>query len=130
MVDISGLRIDPDKAKDGVWKTWNGIRFRIGSTTTRAWQEAHRRTVATDRRAWMQMDLLEQLALLAPAIAEHLITGWEDLEEGGQPVPFSKEKARELMRDESLQELRIWVYQSALETDEYRVRSHAEAVGN
>lgn len=117
-------------AKDGVWKTWNGIRLRIASTTQAAWQAAHRRIVARDRQAFAQMDMAEQMRLLAPAIVEHLLTDWADIEENGHPVQFSKAKALEYLSDGSLVDLLIFVFNAALDNEEYRARARKEAVGN
>ena len=69
-----------------------------------------------------------QEQILIKSLAETVLLGWEGLEEGGQPLAYSKETALRLLTD--LKDFRDDVLTLARQAEAYRVQALEDAVKN
>lgn len=73
----------------------------------------------------------EDLAVTLPCIARYVILDWSDIEdEAGNPIPYSPEKALEILSNPDLHEIRDWVKRKSSAIDGYRKKLNEEAVKN
>lgn len=114
---------------EGVWVEI-GERARI--LVARAGNPKHEKLVRELRkpheRRFRDGKLPDDLAtkLAVEAIARTILLGWEGLEdENGEPMPYSVEKARELLTE--LKDFRTEVAEIATEAEMYRKESLTEA---
>lgn len=128
---LSRFTTDSTLELNGVWvDIGEGAKLlvaRVGNPRyrerLRALMKPYKRQVRTDT---LPEDLSEDMVLRA--FSETILLGWEGLEdEDGKAVPYSREKAYELLRD--LRDFRAIVAEIAQEQETYRAME-AEAEGN
>ena len=92
---------DPKKESEGVWKTIGpGARICVARFDNRDFQDALSKGYE-ERRAELDVggEVSEALAaeIMAGAMAEHLVKGFEGLAYKGKPAEYSKEMTRTLL---------------------------------
>ena len=97
-------RIKPDDAR-----AEGGVLFNLDPTTTvtvasidsRRFLQIKEDLFRPHRRQSAKGELDPQLErdLMAQAVADGLLLGWEGLTDGGKPFPYSKDAARQLCKD-------------------------------
>lgn len=120
---------DKSKEVDGVWKEFQGARFRIASSQSTVYKKALVR-LAKKQGNKKEVDIDENISLLCEAMAEGLLLDWEDVgfidDKGNlQEVPYSKEKAKEALITNY--DLREFVQEVADDLEEYK-REYIEDV--
>jgi hypothetical protein len=108
MGSLSEVRLDLDAVKNGVWKTWRGIRLRIASVDSEEYQKAVE-GAAKEHFSRLQTDPEFEQELNRKLVAKHLLKDWEDLEDGGKVIPYSTQKAEEYLLDPTLNPLYMFV---------------------
>lgn len=134
MARLSSLRSDLTKEKVGVWVAWElGIRFRIARMNNPSYDEAVREALRPHRdrirRGVMDEREIERLSL--QAVGTHILTGWENVEgDDGMSIPYSPEKAVEILGDARYREVYDFVVDVSRRSALYRVQEREDDLGN
>lgn len=131
-MDLKGLRTDPEKERGGVWRTYPGtdVEVRIARTRTDEYQREARRVARQERARSGKFDEKSILDAMAPVVAKLVILDWKNITENGQTVPYTPEKATEILRDPQLADFRDWILGVASDADNYRDVAIEMASGN
>jgi len=105
-MDISKRRIDAKKSVDGVWFDLDTeTRLLIGRVASPAYKRLLREKmlpfVDDIRNNSFSQD--EQDRITAEVFSELVLLKWEGLKENGVDIPYSKERALELLSDPALE---------------------------
>ncbi len=116
-MDLANKRADFKRSCEGVWISglpgWDDLRIKVRGSTSPVYRDAivrlqrevpiaernQDRSLSTDRADRLQGEILAEAGLL----------DWENLTILGVAIPYSKEKARELLTDQSLLEFQVMV---------------------
>jgi len=104
MYEINEVKTDKKKEAEGVWiDIGNGGRLKIARNgnpnTQRKWEKiradpAIRNSLRHDTISLEKMD-----DLILDVLSETVLLDWEGMSENGEPMKFSVEKAREVLRN-------------------------------
>lgn len=142
MVKLKSLRVDTTAEAEGVWLEYvHGFKVRIASTATRKFRDAMEAAMLPYRdliRADQGKDKAERkftddmrTSLLREVVAEHVLVGWEGLEDDeGEQVPYSKAAALALLNDPGMHRLLSWIEAAAANEDVYRAERLERDRGN
>lgn len=134
MVKLSELRSDLKAERDGVWSTYvPGFDLLIASTATREFEDALRKAMEPWAEAARAGKLTDEIrdATVRDVYAEHVVRDWRGYDDdAGQPVPYSKAAAAELLKDPAMHRLWSWVQTVAGSEARYRVKAKEKALGN
>lgn len=133
MTDLTNLRTDPARESRGVRRFWrDGIHLVIGSLGNPAYDRDRRECIRRAGDVLRELDPTspEVLDVVAPAIARHILLGWDGITENGAPLPYSVAKATELLTDPGLRHLRAFVLQAADDVNAYLASQAASAEGD
>ena len=116
-------QIDLEKAAAGVWVPYSGdIRFLIARSDSpeyvRAIKQLERR-FGTQLTSGAMTDN-EADRLLAGLMVDHILNGWEGLQNDEEEFPYNRENALALMADPSYADLRAWIMKQAGDIENYR----------
>lgn len=134
MVKLSQFKSDLDKERLGVWITFaEGIRFRVARMGNAQYVAASRELLKPHRdrirRGVMDEEEIERLSL--SAIAEHILTGWENIDDdAGNAVPYSPAKAAEILGDPQYRDVYDFVLSTARRSELYRIQDREIDLGN
>ena len=128
MAELDSIRIDLKMSEEGRWVDFDGdIKLLIARKPNPRYEdvlhalvEKHGRAVTNDD----DMDMTRQ------AVARCVLLGWKNLTEGGKEIPYSPEKALELLRDPSLRDLYEFVLVSAHSREAYRKQTVKQQAKN
>ena len=106
-MDIGSIKINASKIEDGVWvdtiPEFGDLRLLVRGTSSFAYRDAigrlSRNLPKNKRNDDGSVPAKELDRLTAQALAEGALLGWENVEIGGVAVPFSKERAVDLLTD-------------------------------
>lgn len=120
--EVEGARIEVDGETTLIIARYDNKAFRkLRSKLLEPYVTARGRKGATEEQA---QEVLER------CLGETVLLGWEGLMLDGEEVPYSKEKAIELMKDPRLVDFKEMVmYQSQL-LENYRLEAFEEDLGN
>lgn len=127
MSSLSAIRLDTEAQKAGVWQAFDGnISFRIarsGGKEHLAWLRSKIGEDATE-------DEVSQLSL--EGAARFLIKDWRGIreEDTDEEIPYSVERAIEIMLDPSLEDIHQFVVRTATKKELFRKKRKEEALGN
>lgn len=133
LVDIDSIAIDLDREEAGVRRQWrSGVGLWIASSGRSAYQAQARELLrrAREERGDREPTERETLAMLAPAIAKHLLRGWEGLSRGGAPLPYSVAQAEQLLADERYYHLAAFVVAQAADLEAFLGAAAKSAEGD
>jgi len=134
MAKITEIRTDMEKAENGVLVDYAaGIKLRIASINGAKYKKHRSRLLKPHLRQVRTKKLSadEVLEIIKPAVANHVLVGWENLEdEAGNEIPYTPEKALEFLKDPTLSDLYNFVLEIAGENEVYRHELTEEAEGN
>ena len=134
MTDIETLMTDPAREVRGVRRLWrDGIYLTIASLNGEAYLAPRRECLRSggDRLRELEADSPEVLDVLAPALARHILIGWEGITDSAKaPVPYTEAKALELLLHPRLRHLRRFVLEAAGEEAAYLARKIESAEGD
>jgi hypothetical protein len=118
------IRTDLDKTEDGVWvKYLDDVELCIASVNNKAYREACERLWRPHLREMRMKQMSTQAIaeLTKPAVAQHLLKGWKNIQDDdGAEIPYSPQKALDLLRDPALQDFYNFVVDVAAEAQNYR----------
>lgn len=104
-MDLSEHKVDPQKREDGEWvddiPEMGDLRLLVRGSENKMWRKRFDVLVAAvPRKKKMNgLDPEERDRITALLLAETCLLGWENLTIGGDVVPYSKDKAKELLTD-------------------------------
>lgn len=128
------FRTDPDKSRRGTpIELEGGVRVFIARARIRLWRarvrellEPHRKEL---RAGTLPLDVLTRIE--GEAAADTLIRGWEGLtDDDGDVVPYSPEKARELMTDPRYERFQDLIIGEAEHLENFRAEVGEQSLGN
>lgn len=136
MAKLSSIASDPTLENNGVWRTYPGTDIkvlvaRLGNPD----YERHAKSLRRHKRAQAAADgtLSEREAkdAIAPAVAKHILKGWENLQDDtGADIPYSEAEAIKLLCNDDYHDFYTWVLKVAQDSDAYRREAEAAAKGN
>ena len=136
-MDIKGRRIDVDKREQGDWveniPEWGDLRLKvrgINNADYRKLQAKLLETVPRQKRLRGTIEPEEQDRILNTCLLNTCLLDWENLSDGGQPVPFSKETARSFLFDPEMEPFREAVAFAARVVAEQQDETIEDALGN
>lgn len=100
MADFFAVQADPKKRDEGIRFLYRGdIVLIIRSAESAAFKEAEFKALKAFKPAGEVATDDEVRTIYEGVFADSLLVGWENLEIDGEAVPFSREKALELIRN-------------------------------
>jgi len=133
MADIKVVKTDMEKAEKGVWVPFeSGIELCIASANSPEFRKARSRVMKqfTRRIRSKSVNPDEVLEALKPVYAKHILVGWKNIEEDGQEVSYSANKALEYFRDPSLSIFFDFVLEASGDDETFRMEDFEEAEKN
>jgi hypothetical protein len=147
-MDLLGIKVDPAKVAGGVWwSIWREPDNRIGGKSVddpgegpallivpaltayeRALDDARRPHLYEIREGKVSDAVLRKIQ--GEALGRAVLRGWRGLVVGGQPLPWSEDKAVELMTDDAWLSLREFVQSAANWRAALAAQEVAKAAGN
>jgi len=128
--EFGNFKTDPEKEEDGVWYEY-APKFRLliarmGNTKCqRLFEKREKPYMHRIRQGELDEDTA--MEILIETLAETVLLGWEGLLSGGEPIPYSKEKARELL---AVRDFRAVVLEFAKDGDNFREDIQEESAKN
>jgi len=132
MVKLKSIAVDPKAESEGVWLEYvAGFKVKVASTATRAFRDAmeaamlpYRELIRADQgKEKGERKFTDEMRtqVLREVVAKHVLVGWEGLEDDdGQPLPYSPERALELLSDPAMHRLVSWLETVAASEEVYR----------
>lgn len=130
-MDLSTLKIDTEgKAVEGVWFDYGeGCRLLIARLGNRKFADYHRRLLKRHQHlvdtGRMPLDLSRKL--FAESCANTVLLGWEGITEGPDELPYSVEKAQEILADPKYEVFANDVMEFARGLEAFRAEGVAES---
>ena len=135
MAKLSSVKSNVKKSEEGIWTPFeSGIEFLIARMGNPKYTKLlaklsrpHHRKLRGSRGASsdLENDLTKQ------AVAKTVLVGWRNLDdEDGNPIPYSQEKALEIISDPAYIEVYNFVLATAGDFQAFREEDQAESLGN
>jgi hypothetical protein len=129
-MDFATFRTDETAENEGVWiDIGPDCALLIGRLASKRHSECFRRmTSAPSIKKALDANSLsaeESARIQGEVLAETILLGWRGLQENGAEIPYSKEKARELL---TVKDFRALVQDEAAKQSNFRVKEITEAV--
>jgi len=131
------IQTDINKSHNGVSIQYPGTDFHVGIRRgdNPRFEEAVRdlRMESQGKKLLTgELNSREALNIMAPAVARHIIVDWKNLADNdGNPIPYSPQKAMEILQDPESTDLYLWVMKQANDPSNFRKQqAEAEAQGN
>ena len=136
MAELNTVFTDLRKAEEGIWVTYPGsdVECRIArlSNNPRFQQEAMklRRDAKLRRILEGGFNTQDAKETIAPVVAEYVLLDWKNLTENGEAIPYTREKATELLCMPEMADFYDWVLIIANDVDLYRKDIQSADQGN
>lgn len=135
MAKLRTIKTDSAAERDGVWMKYPGtdIEIKIARFGNPSFEADSRefRTLAKQAKDGVELTERESKDAVAPAVARHLVKDWRNLEDDdGAAIPFSQERAVELLKTPELHDLYDWIVAQSRNADRFRRAEVAATVGN
>lgn len=113
-MDLSQRKTDVKRASDGVWISdipgWGDLRIKVRGASSVVFRDAYARlqrdVPPSERNADRTLSTERADRLLGEILAEAGLVDWDNVSMAGEPLPYSKEAARELLTDPAHAEFR------------------------
>lgn len=122
---------DPELELNGVWvEIGQGARVKVARTNNKRYTERMQALMRPHRRQLRMGQLDDEVfdAILIRVVAETVLLDWENLEDGGKPIPYNTENAMRLMTE--FPDFRNVVAEIAQEMETFRAVELADAEKN
>lgn len=136
-MDMNSRKIDTAKQEQGAWvddiPEWGDLRLKvrgIGNSDYRRLQSKLLESVPRQKRVRGAIDPAEADRITATCLLNAVLIDWDNLQENGEPVPFSKEAAKRYLFDPEFAEFRAAVSWAANVVSEQGAESAEDALGN
>lgn len=133
MTDLSSLLLDEEKVDNGIELQWEGdIFLTLAPMHNKRMEEFIRRKTMERSRAGRARRLTDEESeqITNEAVARCVLVGWRNLQQNGEDVPYSWQKALELLTHPGLTHLYRFVMLSSSDDAQYRVELEEDVVGN
>ena len=134
MAKLTQFQGDVAREEQGVWVEYAaGVEFRIARLNNPAYQKCLRKLLKADGRRFRRRRPTDENAekLTNRALAQHVLVDWRNLEdEDGSPIPYSVEKALEILSDPQYHDIRDFVVEVATDSDVFAAEEREDAEGN
>lgn len=136
-MDMNSRKIDPEKLEQGAWvesiPEWGDLRLKvrgIGNSDFRRLQSTLFESIPRQKRVRGSIDPDEQDRITATCLFNTVLIDWDNLQENGEAVPYSKEAAKRYLFDPEFVEFRAAVSWAASVVSERGEDSAEDALGN
>ena len=133
MGDLKKIRVDIEKSNEGVWFSepalFDDIEFLIGRQSSPRFNEfiqAEAQKPGGDKERNKKEDRDHTDLVYANTI----LLGWKNMQIDGEEIPYSVEKAYELLQNDELVDLRVFVLTKAQSSANFRKEALAKAAKN
>lgn len=126
---LSAIRQDMEAQTQGVWAEFSsGVLFRIsryGSKEQDKWQRSAMEALGEDPSEEARA------AVVMESVGRFNIKDWRGIhDEDDSEIPYTAESAVEIMKDESLEDLRAFIFGIATNKQRFRLKRKEAALGN
>lgn len=131
MAELFQLQLDEQKVKDGVWIPFEyDVKLLVCGSTSEGFRRDFNEIMKMNREKIRTTGLSpdERAQLLKPAIARHLLKGWQNITINGTTLKYSESKALELLNN--VEGLALFILNAADEREFFRRESQKEAEKN
>lgn len=131
---LSSIKQDQDKAEKGVWVDFpDGLRVliaRAGNTACKKMTAQLRKPIENKIKKGLVSDsVLSDIS--KKVVAKQIVLGWENLQDDdGKEIPYSPEKAYELISDPENEIFYNWILESSVDEMNFRKESKEDELGN
>lgn len=102
---LDDIKVDVSKLENGEWvdniPDMEGLRLKVRGINNTAYRRLQQRLVSTlprKKRINQQIDIEDMDRITSTCLFECCLDGWDGITNGtGEPLPFTKEKAHELL---------------------------------
>ena len=131
-MDISKFKVSKEDKENGRWFHFeDGIQFKIKPIRHKDTMKAIQKVSQT-----MGIDLLDNRNVFTEEareqrtkiFAEHVVVDWKNIEVNGKTLPYSPEKAFEILMDEQFEILSDFIMGTASDMDKFRAKQVEENV--
>jgi hypothetical protein len=134
MAKLSSIAIDTKKSIDGVWcPLYDGIELKIARINNPDY-EKYREKLNEPFLRQIRASIIDKgvmADLTKQAVAKCVLIDWKNIEdEVGQPIPYSYEKALEILRNPAYVQLADFVMAKACDYELYRQVAKSESIKN
>ena len=130
--ELSKERISVEAKEKGVWKSnpkWTGVKWLIASSATTKVKRAIAEMLDPVRETGIPLGEEEIAKRMARIMSDHLLLDWEgDISSGGEPLPYTKENAYDLLM--AVEPLRDWIIQQSDRIENFREELLGKIEGN
>jgi hypothetical protein len=133
MLDLKSIAVDAAKSVNGHWVKWMGAEFLLARYSNR-FAETARAQLHLEWYKKLQQEKIsdneeqEYRRRHAEIIASYVLLDWKNIGEDGKELPYSAEKAVELLTDDSYQDLLDFIIQESTNRDNYLKDAEAQVV--
>ena len=134
---LSSIEVDPDKIEQGQWigniPEDGDLELKVRGLQNADFRRLQGKLVEAVPRAKKvggRLDPDEQDRVTNQCLAATVLLGWRGLEDDNGPIPFSKEKARELLMDPRYRRFREAVIWAASVVGEEQAAALEDDAGN
>jgi len=122
-MDLGKIKLDLDKTTNGIWEDLDGetsvlIARMYNPKFNKRFQELTENYQSGARKRSITPE--KAMEILTTCLAETILIGWKGLKLNGQEVPYSVEKAKEILADPQLSTFRQMITEIADNESKYR----------
>ena len=120
---LSKIKRDVNAVDSGVWvnKVIDDLDIKVASTDSRKYTDALRVSLKPYQRTLKNMSNDQFIEIQNKVAAKHLLLDWHNMtDENDQPIPYSSEKALELLNDPEMADFRELIMSLASEQELFR----------
>ena len=128
-MDLKTLSVDTKKQTDGVWIQHDEkTSFLIARMANPRFQERFQKMLQPYKQKFDagKLSSEKQVEIMCVCMSETILLGWEGLHDNGKDIPYSKEKAYEILIAEGNDEFRDLILSYAQDNEQFR-RNKLEA---
>lgn len=136
-MDLNQLKVDANKVEEGEWigdlPDVGDLRLKVRGLGNRDYRRLMNRlaeAVPRQKKQRGRIDPDEMDKITNKCLLETVLLDWENLSQGGQQIPFSKDLAKQLLEDRNFERFRNAVLTAANQVGEATLEELEEAAGN
>lgn len=129
---LSKIKKDTVAAESGVWinKVLDDLDVKICSAGNSKYLNILRQLMKPYQRSYKSMDDSVFLEIQNKAIAKHILVDWRNLQDDeGNEIPYSEQKAYELLQDPENEEFRKLIVSLSEESEVFRKEALEDLAG-
>ncbi|HUV62333.1 MAG TPA: hypothetical protein VMW24_00475 [Sedimentisphaerales bacterium] len=134
MARITEIMADMEKVEKGRWVDYAAdIKLLVANINSSDYREARQRILRPHQRGIRSGMMIGEMVtdLLKPAVARHLLLGWQNLQdEKGKNLPYSADKALEFFKNPAFVDLYFFVLETAGESEMFRKAEFEDSTKN